>query len=151
MPAGDLITSIVDQFELNGCLFGTACPIRIDVAGYTGWRSTPPVRSRDEDRTFGDGSFSGLDTSGPRVLTFPLICKGYDAATMDGHVEDLLAAWEAGADAELHAYLAGRGHVKVTGRPQGVTESPTGFAAAVGVWRGQAIFVATDPAITVVP
>lgn len=152
MPAGDLLTTITNQFELGGYLFGAGCPIRIDIGGPTGWRSTAPVRPADEDRTFGAGVAAGVDTAGARVLTWPLICKGYSPAVMDGHVEDVLAVFEASdVDVELHAVLAGRGHVKVTGRPRGITEAPTGFASNVGIWRGQAIFVATDPAITLVP
>lgn len=149
MAAGDLLT-VATQAELDAYLVGNGCPVELGPRGIQGLRSLPTVGT-EANRVLADGVAAGFDSLGARVVSIDLLIRGYGPDVVDTHIDALLAAWAptGRTDIELHLMLRGRGHVYLTGRPRGVTESVTGNEN-VGIYRAQATFLATNPTIQVV-
>jgi len=155
MAAGDLLTTVPWSHELNGYVVGDGDPWAVvDVIGWVG----EDVQSQDQPFDLVAGAAAGVDTVGSRVITLNLdfvlppeivTAEEAEAAAMVAGAE-LVAAFTAGEDVELHAILPGLGHVYLTGRARGAKET-TVTEAAWGELVMQATFVATDPTIVSVP
>lgn len=145
MAAGDLITTVLWEHEVNGYLIGpTWC-----VGNVTGWLGKR-TKSADVELTLADGSVSGPDFNGPRLITLDLYLDptiSEDEADAFDAAADLEAAWvTATSDVQLHAYLPTLGHVYVVGRCRDLviddyTQTPWGRLEA------QAFFYCGDPTI----
>lgn len=148
MPAGDLITGDY-QWELAATLFGDTTTI--SVVKFTGM--APVVRAVATDRTLRDGAAVGTDTNATRSFEWELEIEdpGDPSGAMTAYVA-LMGAFDATASGldELHMQLPGLGHVKIEGRPRGMTDD-----GLVDLWLGYvrcvARFDATEPTWTAVP
>ncbi len=148
MAAGDLITTVLWEHEVNAYLIGPTWCVQ-NVTGWLGKRT----KSADVEYTLADGAVSGPDYNTARLITLNLYLDpstSLDEADAFDEAADLEAAWVTSTtDVQLHAYLPTLGHVYVVGRCRDLviddyTQTPWGRLEA------QAFFYCADPTIHVV-
>ncbi len=145
MAAGDALTGASWEHEIRGYLLGTDTAWCID--NVTGWVGKT-TKSADTDRTLGDGTVSGPDFRGARVIVLDMYCTLASDTAAFTAVAALETAWaESATDIALHATLPYRGHVYVNGRPRDLVIDDMRLSAW-GRLDAQAVFYCPDPTIT---
>lgn len=152
MPAGDQIDQDW-QVEIRALLTGEGTDFEFGPEGIGGLDELPVDGSGDVELDNEDGTYLGLDFTGPRTLTFPyeITKPGDPAAAGSLYWATLRPAWakSTSIDLELHMQLPGIGHLMFMGRPRGLVPDLT--LQKHGLIRAFAIFHCGDTTITVVP
>lgn len=143
MPAGDLLPTSGETYaaELRAYLMADTEDFRItNVAGLGGRK----VKARDTEFGAADGSEAATDYAAAWPLIIDLACAMGSAADAELALVDLADAWGASdVDLELHLWVPGREHIKVTGRPRDLDPVRVRPMAS-GVIRAQATFLVLD-------
>jgi len=140
MAAGDLLPTSGEVYaaELRAYLMGPGAPFEItSIAGLTGVR----VKSRDTKLNAAPGSVGSTDFADEWPLILNLRCATGLASTAELALVDLAEAWAPStSDLELHLWVAGRGHIFVTGRPRDLDPDRVRPMAS-GVIKAQGTFM----------
>lgn len=104
------------------------------------------VKTQDMPYALAHGSKATVDLLDTMGIVFTLRCDAGTAGAGELAFKALGEAWfPTSTDVDLHLWVPGRGHCKVTGRPRPV--KGTRLFMAKGVWLAVATFEATDPEI----
>jgi len=146
MPAGDLITGDY-QVELGSVLIGMTGRW-IAPPGVAGL-GVPTPKSADVDLQQAAGAYGSPDWAAQRTVTVPVLIDGTTGAGAYALFAPMVAAWSPSTiDVELHLQLPGFGHVKLIGRPRGLSEDLS--LLPEGIINCLATFVGLKPALVAV-
>lgn len=140
MPAGDLLPTSGEVYaaEIRAYLMADTEDFAITaIVGLGGVR----VKSRDTVLNAADGAVASSDFAQEWPLILNMRCATGLASTAELALVDLQEAWAPSAtDLELHLWVAGRGHIKVTGRPRDL-DTDRVRPMASGVIKAQGTFL----------
>lgn len=139
--------SLPYQLELRSLLMGAGTvygigprPASIEGLG------NPPPKTNDLELAHADGSYSGTDVRGIRVITVPLVIRQTSANNVMESLATLKTAWDvANADIALYFQLPYWGNFHAMGRPRGLEVNiPTELMQRFAI-TCLGTFVANDP------
>lgn len=149
MAAGDLLPTSGETYaaELRAYLMAETEDWRItDLKGLGGVK----VKARDTGLDSADGSIAAADYLEDWPLIVNMRCSVGSASAAELAIVDLQDAWTASAeDLELHLWIPGREHLKVTGRPRDL-EVDRIRPMSSGVAKAQAVFQVLNTLVEVV-
>lgn len=151
MPAGDLLPTSGETYaaELRAYLIADTEDWKIK--GFKGLGDNK-VKTRDTDIDGADGAVAAADylEAFPIILTMRCRPTGPNAPSAgELAIVDLQDAWAPSTtDLELHLWVPGREHLKVTGRPRDLEIDRVN--PAIGAVDAQAVFQVLDAVVEVV-
>ena len=148
MPAGDLLPTSGETYaaELRAYLIADTEDWKIK--GFKGLGDNK-VKTRDTDIDGADGAVAAADYLEAFPLILTMRCRAGTPSAAELAIVDLQDAWAPSTtDLELHLWVPGREHLKVTGRPRDLEIDRVN--PAIGAEDAQAVLQVLDAVVEVV-